>query len=94
MKKEQNILEVVNRVIKFNEDEEKKRSFLQTPIIKIIMYTFQNMNDILQELLKSKKITNNKIKKILGSHNRLIYLGIFLVIIAVFLAMIEIADGW
>jgi len=48
---------------------------------------------MLDDILKSDKLSNKRIKKILGIKNRQIYLGIFIVLIAIFLAMIEIADA-
>ena len=92
MKKEKNIKEVIDRVIKFNKDQEKKQEFLQTSIIKTITNTFKVLNEILEELLKSNKLNIEKIKKIVGIKHRLIYIGIFLIILSVFLAMIEMAD--
>lgn len=92
-KKEKNMKEVIDRVIDYEKIQDKKKEFLQTPISTIIINTFQNINDMLDDILKSDKLTNKRIKKILGIKNRQIYLGIFIVLIAIFLAMIEIADA-
>ncbi len=92
-KKEKNMKEVIDRVIDYEKIQDKKKEFLQTPISTIIINTFQNINDMLDDILKSDKLTNKKIKKILGIKNRQIYLGIFIVLISIFLAMIEIADA-
>ena len=56
------------------------------------MNTFKVLNEILEELLKSNKLNIKKIKKIVGIKHRLIYIGLFLIILSVFLAMIEMAD--
>ena len=77
MKKEKNIKEVIDRAIEFNKDQEKKKEFLQTPVIKIIMNTFKVLNEILEELLKTnkltiKKIKNNLIKKFKPKYNILL----------------------
>lgn len=92
-KKEKNMKEVIDRVIDYEKIQDKKKEFLQTPISTIIINTFQNINDMLDDILKSDKLTNKRIKKILGIKNRQIYLGIFIILIAIFLAMIEIADA-
>jgi|TARA_B100000900_G_scaffold410475_1_gene428353 hypothetical protein len=92
-KKEKNMKEVIDRVIDYEKIQDKKKEFLQTPISTIIINTFQNINDMLDDILKSDKLTNKRIKKILGIKNRQIYLGIFIVLISIFLAMIEIADA-
>jgi len=92
-KKEKNMKEVIDRVIDYEKIQDKKKEFLQTPISTIIINTFQNINDMLDDILKSDKLSNKRIKKILGIKNRQIYLGIFIVLIAIFLAMIEIADA-
>lgn len=92
-KKEKNMKEVIDRVIDYEKIQDKKKEFLQTPISTIIINTFQNINDMLDDILKSDKLSNKRIKKILGIKNRQIYLGIFIVLISIFLAMIEIADA-
>jgi len=91
--KEKDMKEVIDRVLDYEKVQAKKKEFLQTPILTIIINTFQNINDILDEFLKSKKLTNKNIRRILGIKNRQIYIGIFFLLIAIFLAMIEIADS-
>tara|TARA_B110000259_G_scaffold187621_1_gene242542 strand:+ start:9176 stop:9535 length:360 start_codon:yes stop_codon:yes gene_type:complete len=91
--KEKDMKEVINRVLDYEKVQRDKQSFLQTPLITIIINTFQNINDVLDDFLKSKTLTNKKIKKILGIKNRQIYIGLFIILIAIFLAMIEIADS-
>jgi len=91
--KEKDMKEVIDRVLEYDKEQAKKREFLQTPLMTIIINTFQNVNDMLDEFLKSKKLTNKKIRKILGIKNRQIYIGIFIILIAIFLSMIEIADA-
>ena len=90
--KEKDMKEVIDRVLEYDKIQDKKKEFLETPIINIIINTFQNINDILDEFLKTNKLKNKKIRKMLGIKNRQIYLGIFIILISIFLAMIEIAD--
>tara|TARA_A100001015_G_C14851170_1_gene656524 strand:+ start:484 stop:762 length:279 start_codon:yes stop_codon:yes gene_type:complete len=57
-KKEKNMKEVIDRVIDYEKIQDKKKEFLQTPISTIIINTFQNINDMLDDILKSDKLTN------------------------------------
>lgn len=93
VKKENSILKTINRVIDFEKDKENKKKFLNLPLSKIYKNIFHNLNKILEELLKTKKLTTKKFKKIILKEKRIIYLGILLIIIAIYLALIELSDN-
>jgi len=93
VKKENNILKTINRVIDFEKDKENKKNFLNLPLSKIYKNIFHNLNKILEELLKTKNLTTKKFKKIILKEKRIIYLGILLIIIAIYLALIELSDS-
>lgn len=93
VKKENSILKTINRVIDFEKDKENKKKFLNLPLSKIYKNIFHNLNKILEELLKTKNLTTKKFKKIILKEKRIIYLGILLIIIAIYLALIELSDS-
>jgi hypothetical protein len=93
VKKENNILKTINRVIDFEKDKENKKNFLNLSLSKIYKNIFHNLNKILEELLKTKKLTTKKFKKIILKEKRIIYFGILLIIIAIYLALIELSDS-
>jgi hypothetical protein len=93
VKKENSILKTINRVIDFEKDKENKKKFLNLPLSKIYKNIFHNLNKILEELLKTKNLTTKKFKKIILKEKRIIYLGILLIIIAIYLALIELFDS-
>lgn len=93
VKKENNILKTINRVIDFEKDKENKKKFLNLPLSKIYKNIFHNLNKILEELLKTKNLTTKKFKKIILKEKRIIYLGILLIIIAIYLSLIELSDS-
>ena len=54
---------------------------------------FSTLNELMASLTKKKNVDYKYIKKELGKKHRLMYLGMFMVMVAVFMAMIEISDG-
>jgi len=93
MKKEDNIKEVMNRVIDFEKKKELNKMFVNTNFSEITTNIFKILNEILEEMSLAKKINLKKLRKILTKEKRIIYLGLFLVLCAVFLALIEISDS-
>jgi hypothetical protein len=93
VKKENTILKTINRVIDFEKNKENKKKFLHLSLSKIYKNIFFNLNKILEELLKTNKITIKQLKKIFLKEKRIIYLGILLIIIAIYLALIELSDS-
>lgn len=93
MKKEDNIKEVMNRVIDFEKKKELNKMFVNTNFSEITTNIFKILNEILEEMSLAKKINLKKLRKILTKEKRIIYLGLFLVLCSVFLALIEISDS-
>lgn len=93
VKKENSILKTINRVIDFEKEKDNKKKFIHLSLSKIYKNIFNNLNKILEELLKTKKLTTKKFKKIILKEKRIIYLGILLIIIAIYLALIELSDS-
>lgn len=93
MKKEESIKEVMNRVIDFEKKKELNKMFVNTNFSEITTNIFKILNEILEEMSLAKKINLKKLRKILTKEKRIIYLGLFLVLCAVFLALIEISDS-
>ena len=54
---------------------------------------FRVLNDILDDFTKINKLTLKKFKKVINKEKRIIYVGIFMIVCAIFLALIEISDS-
>jgi tetrahydromethanopterin S-methyltransferase subunit A len=90
MKKEDHVLDTINRVVNFSNEKEKKSSeFLNKSINEHVHHFFWTMNNILADLSKVKNIQN--FRKVLFKDDRQIYIGILLVIIALFLFFVIIS---
>jgi len=93
MKKEKNIKEVIERVLEYDNKKEDDKLFLNTSFYNILMNIFKVLNEILDEFSTIKTINLKKFKKIIKKEKRIIYIGIFMIICAIFLALIEISDN-
>lgn len=94
MMREKDMKETIDRVIEFKDRERlDKKLFINEKIGRIYTNTFKVLNDIMDELTKINKVSYNNVLKIIGKDQRQIYLGIFMVVIAIFLALIEISDA-
>lgn len=90
IKKEENVLHTINRVanLKATEDQ-KKTDFLSMPMHQIILKLYATLKAIHHELLRVKSV--KQVPKIFLKDDRKIYLGIMLVILALFLFFICIS---
>lgn len=93
MKKEKNVKEIIDRVIDHEKQKELNKLFVNTSFSDILLNIFKVLNDILEDFTKSKKLSLKKLKKILSKEKRIIYVGIFMIVCAIFLALIEISDS-
>ena len=92
MNKEKNIKEVIDRVIEYKENEKKKDLFINTSFNDICLNIFKVLNNLIDDLTKYDKISYKQLKKIVKKKHRLIYIGLFMIIISIFLSLIEISD--
>lgn len=92
-KKEKNFKEIIDRVINYEKDIEKNETFVNTKISVIVLNLFTVLNDILTDFTKINKLTLKKFKIIVNKEKRITYVGIFMVVMAIFLALIEISDS-
>jgi hypothetical protein len=92
--KEKNTYETINRVLDFKNQEKKDKTlFINTKFSDIFINIFKVLNELLDDLTKYDKITYKQLKKLINKKHRLIYLGLFMILCAIFLAMIEISDN-
>jgi hypothetical protein len=90
MKKEDKVLDTINNVVKYYKDEDTKEyEFVNKPIIEIFLSFFNTFIDIYTELLNMKKDSN--IITIFTKEDRMIYIGILLIVISLFLFYIKIS---
>ena len=93
MQKEGKVLDVINRMVD-NENKMKNLSFLDTPLRLLLVKMLQEWNAILAEVTGNKMVgeTTKSFRdylKIFSKENRTIYIGLMLVIIALFLLLIS-----
>lgn len=90
MKKENKVLDTINHVVKnIRSKDEKNKQLINMSLYQIYNNMFLEIPKIIDELYKFNNL--NDIINILTKNNRLIYLGILLVIISIFLFFIEIS---
>ncbi len=90
MKKEEKVLDTVNHVIKnIKTKESEEKQIIHMSLYQIYNNMFLEIPKIINELYKINNIDD--IITILTKNNRLIYLGIILVLISIFLFFIEIS---
>ena len=91
---EKDAYEIINRVIDFkNQQKKEKTLFINTKFSDIFMNIFKVLNGLLEDLTKFDKITYKQLKKLVNKKQRIIYLGLFMILCAIFLALIEISDN-
>lgn len=84
MKKEEKVLDTVNRVVNYsNEKELKESEFLNKTVAQHVSGLFWAMKGIMSELYRMKTIQD--VKSTLTKDDRMIYIGIMLLCIAFFL---------
>lgn len=90
--KEKNIKEVIDRVIEYKENKKKEDLFINTSFNDIFLNIFKVLNNLFDDLTKYDKLSYKQLQKIIKKKHRLIYIGLFMIIISIFLALIEISD--
>ena len=93
LKREKNMKEVLNRLTDYETKKELEKQFINTKFSDILKNIFKVLNEILDDFIKIDKITINKIKQTINKEKRIIYIGIFMIVCSIFLALIEISDS-
>lgn len=85
MKKEEKVLDTVNKVIKhYNDNEVKETQFVNQSLSTIVMRFFTVWQDIMHDLTRSDNITD-----VLKKDDRLFYIGIMCILIATVLFFVD-----
>lgn len=88
MKKEDKVLDTVKHVVTHHETEQRKRKeFIHLSLHEIYHLMFLEMPQIVKELNNAKDI--HDVMSIIFKGHRVIYIGILLVLLSVFLFFIE-----
>tara|TARA_Y100000593_G_C4042930_1_gene206059 strand:- start:115 stop:486 length:372 start_codon:yes stop_codon:yes gene_type:complete len=93
LKREDDIKEVIDRVITYEKVKESNELFVNTKFSDILVNIFKILNDLLDDLTNINKMTFRRFKNVVRRDKRIIYIGLFMIICAVFLALIEISDS-
>jgi len=91
--KEDNVRKTLDRVIQLKNSEKMNDIFENKSIKYIFIKIFYILNSILDEINNVENITFKQLNKIIKRDNRITYLGLFLIMIAVSLLLIEISDN-
>ena len=88
MKKEDKVLDTVNAVVNhYREKRSDKKQFINMSIYEMYNLLFLEIPLMMMEMYKVKDI--NDIIEVLTKNSRLVYIGIILVILSIFLFFIE-----
>lgn len=93
LNKEELVRDTIDRVIEMKETEKLDRLFTKKSLEDIVLNIFKILNSILEETNNTEKITFNQFKKIIKKENRVIYIGIFFIILSIALLLIEVSDS-
>jgi len=93
LNQEEKVRNTIDRVIKLKEDEKLNALFTNISIENIFIKIFKTLNSILDEMNEAEKLTYKEFKKIMKKDSRIIYIGIFFMLLAVSLLLIEISDN-
>lgn len=89
MEKEDKVLNTVNNVVKYYREEDMKDGeFVNQPLTTIVAQFFDVWKDVIDELIAMPK-TKQSIFSIMLKKERVIYIGMAMVLIAAFLILIE-----
>ena len=91
--KEEDVRNTIDRVIKMKETEKLNSLFTKKSLEDVGLNIFKILNSILEEINNTENITFKQLKKIIKKENRLVYIGIFFILLAVSLLLIEISDS-
>lgn len=88
MKKEERVLDTMNKVIKHYKDQDiKERQFVNLPISLAVYRFFSIWTEIMDEILKDGM---GNILQILNKEDRLVYIGVMFVFLSIILYYVEI----
>lgn len=92
MKKEKNTLDTVNKVIKYYQDNDiMKKNFSNMTFYEIVLRTSEVWTDIFNDIVTWKSTKKNAME-VFYNEDRMIYIGIFLIFVSLFLFFIVISD--
>lgn len=92
MKKEKNTLDTVNKVIKYYQDNDiMKKNFSNMTFYEIVLRTSEVWTDIFNDIVTWKSTKKNAME-VFYKEDRMIYIGIFLIFVSLFLFFIVISD--
>jgi uncharacterized membrane protein len=92
LNREKDMKDLIERVVEYKDKEKLSEQFTQKSIADVSNKLFKVLNDILEESTNDNNISFKKIKEVVNQDDRRIYLGLFLVIMAVSLLLIEVSD--
>ena len=91
MKKEEKVLDTMNRVIKYYRDVDiKEQQFVNMPISKVVYRFFNVWIEMFNELMDANNTKRVDFLSVFTKDDRLVYIGVFLVLLSVFLFYVEI----
>jgi len=94
MAKEKAVLDTIRRVVEDKAEERRiSKSFLDTPIKNVPLELTRSMSDLLADWILRPPSSYKDVIAILSKNHRMIYFGISLVVVALFLIFIQINDG-
>lgn len=92
LNREKDMKDLIERVVEYKDKEKLSEQFTQKSIADVSNKLFKVLNDILEQSTDDNNISFKKIKEAVNQDDRRIYLGLFLVIMAVSLLLIEVSD--
>ena len=92
LNREKDMKDLIERVVEYKDKEKLSEQFTQKSIADVSNNLFKTLNKILEESTDDNNISFKKIKEVVNKEDRRIYLGLFLVIMAVSLLLIEVSD--
>lgn len=92
LNREKDMKDLIERVVEYKDKEKLSAQFTQKSIADVSNNLFKTLNKILEESTDDNNISFKKIKEAVNQDDRRIYLGLFLVIMAVSLLLIEVSD--
>lgn len=93
MQKEQRVLDTIKRVVEDKADERRQvKAFLSTPVEKIPLELVRTMTAMFAEFAVNSPKDYAEFMAIMIKDHRMIYAGISLIIVALFLMFIQISD--
>jgi hypothetical protein len=87
MNKEEKIIDVLNNMSNYKQKKDSTFKYLiSSPLNVIVMKVFYNINDLIEDLYDKRNI--NEIIDTILKKDRLVYVGIFVVVIALLLLLV------